>query len=141
MLWFACSTHPSGLTSTRAVKTGCSLNPRKSKDPSVHTNVSSPTLSTFSPSSVLYWLAGKDMYSLSDRPPFTSSTSMDPTLTDEKDACLPSRRRNSTTASGRASSASGRQSVGDDDAGDGDVDVDVASSTARAATRPRRRTR
>ena len=54
------ATYPSGLTSTLAVSTGCSRNPRKSKAPSVHTNVSSPTRSTRSPSKVLYCDAGRD---------------------------------------------------------------------------------
>ena len=122
------ATYPSGLTSTLAVSTGCSRNPRKSKAPSVHTNVSSPTRSTRSPSKVLYCDAGRDMYARSDRPPSTSFTSTTPTLVAEKTACLPSRRRNWTTASGKESSGSaGRQSTGDD------VDAPDACSTADAA--------
>ena len=121
------ATYPSGLTSTLAVSTGCSRNPRKSKAPSVHTNVSSPTRSTRSPSKVLYCDAGRDMYARSDRPPSTSFTSTTPTLVAEKTACLPSRRRNWTTASGKESSGSaGRQSTGSD------VDAPDACSTARA---------
>ena len=55
----ACSTlitvpRPPGCTSTRAVKTGFTLNPKKSKFPSSHTNTSSPLRVTVSPSNVLY---------------------------------------------------------------------------------------
>eukprot|EP00982_Pelagococcus_subviridis_P014337 31320-Pelagococcus_subviridis.AAC.4 len=109
--------------------------------------------STFSPSSVLYCDAGRDMYCRSDRAPGASTISTDPLFFAANVAWRPSRFKKVATLAGISSSASGSasnlssssspsssSSASVADAAETDVDVSVArvgATTIDRAHEPR----